>query len=66
MPPSLSTSPLPCPLFRSGRAHELSSLEPGKLADVLVVKGDVLKDISILENRENLMAVMQGGDDDAA
>jgi imidazolonepropionase-like amidohydrolase len=44
-----------------GRAHELGSLEPGKLADVLVVKGDVLKDISLLENRDNLLAVMQGG-----
>ena len=35
--------------------------EPGKLADVLVVDGDVLADISILENRENLIAVLQGG-----
>jgi imidazolonepropionase-like amidohydrolase len=44
-----------------GRAHELGSLEKGKLADVLVVNGDVLQDISILENRDNLIAVMQGG-----
>ena len=44
-----------------GRAHELGTLETGKLADVLVVDGDVLKDISILENRDKLLAVMQGG-----
>jgi imidazolonepropionase-like amidohydrolase len=44
-----------------GREKELGTLEPGKLADVLVVAGDVLKDISILENRDNLLAVMQGG-----
>jgi imidazolonepropionase-like amidohydrolase len=44
-----------------GRAHELGTLENGKLADVLVVDGDVLKDISILENRDKLLAVMQGG-----
>ena len=44
-----------------GRAHELGSLETGKLADVLVVDGDVAKDISILEQRDNLIAVLQGG-----
>ncbi|WP_395732101.1 amidohydrolase family protein [Prosthecobacter sp.] len=44
-----------------GRDKEIGTLEAGKLADVLVVKGDVLKDISILENRYNLLAVMQGG-----
>jgi imidazolonepropionase-like amidohydrolase len=44
-----------------GRAHELGSLEAGKLADVLVVEGDVAKNISILENRDNFVAVMQGG-----
>ena len=44
-----------------GRDKEIGSLEAGKLGDVLVVKGDVLKDISILENRDNLLAVMQGG-----
>ncbi|MBE2281887.1 MAG: amidohydrolase family protein, partial [Prosthecobacter sp.] len=44
-----------------GRAHELGSLEKGKLGDVLVVAGDVMKDISHLEDRNNLLAVMQGG-----
>ncbi len=34
-----------------GRAHEFGTLEAGKLADVLVVDGDVLADIAILEER---------------
>ncbi len=44
-----------------GRSDEFGTLEPGKLADVLVVDGDVLADISILENRDRFIAVMQGG-----
>ena len=44
-----------------GREKEIGTLEEGTLGAVLVVKGDVLKDISILENRDNLLAVMQGG-----
>lgn len=44
-----------------GRAHEFGTLETGKLADILVVDGDVLKDISILERRKEFIAVMQGG-----
>jgi imidazolonepropionase-like amidohydrolase len=44
-----------------GRGHELGTLEAGKLADVLVVNGDVLEDISILENSSQFLAVLQGG-----
>lgn len=44
-----------------GRAHEIGTLEPGKLADVLVVDGDVLADISLLETRQRFIAVIQGG-----
>ncbi|MCE9529352.1 MAG: amidohydrolase family protein [Planctomycetales bacterium] len=44
-----------------GRSDEFGTLEVGKLADVLVVAGDVLADISMLEDRSNLLAVMQGG-----
>ena len=44
-----------------GRDKEFGTLEPGKLADVLVVDGDVLADISLLEDRANFLAVMQGG-----
>uniref|UniRef100_A0A7C2JYQ3 Amidohydrolase family protein n=1 Tax=Schlesneria paludicola TaxID=360056 RepID=A0A7C2JYQ3_9PLAN len=45
-----------------GRGHELGTLEAGKLGDVLVVSGDVLADISRIENRDNILAVLQGGE----
>jgi len=44
-----------------GRGHEIGTLEKGKLADVLVVNGEVLADISVLEDRSKFIAVMQGG-----
>ncbi len=44
-----------------GRGDEFGTLEAGKLADVLVVDGDVVADISILEDRSRFIAVMQGG-----
>ena len=44
-----------------GRDHELGTLEAGKLADILIVEGDVLADISRLEDRQKFIAVMQGG-----
>jgi imidazolonepropionase-like amidohydrolase len=44
-----------------GRGDEFGTLAPGKLADVLVVDGDVLADISLLEDRSTFLAVMQGG-----
>ena len=44
-----------------GREKEIGSLEAGKLADVLVVDGDMLADIRLLEDRSRFVAVMQGG-----
>ena len=44
-----------------GRAHEIGTLEVGKLADVLVVDGDVVADIAVLQDRSRFVAVMQGG-----
>lgn len=44
-----------------GREDEIGTLEVGKLADVLVVGGDVLADIAILADRKKIIAVMQGG-----
>jgi imidazolonepropionase-like amidohydrolase len=44
-----------------GRADEFGTLEKGKLGDVLVVDGDVVGDISILQDRSKFIAVIQGG-----
>jgi imidazolonepropionase-like amidohydrolase len=47
--------------FILGRDHEIGTVELGKLADLLIVQGDVLADISILQDRSRFLAVMQGG-----
>jgi imidazolonepropionase-like amidohydrolase len=44
-----------------GREKEFGTVEVGKLADLLIVDGDVVGDISILEDRSKFIAVMQGG-----
>ena len=44
-----------------GRTEEFGTLEAGKLADVLVVDGDVLADIAVLQDRSRFLAVIQGG-----
>ena len=44
-----------------GRSDEFGTLEKGKLADILIVDGDVIADISLLEDRTKFIAVMQGG-----
>jgi imidazolonepropionase-like amidohydrolase len=44
-----------------GRSDEFGTLAPGKLADILVVDGDVLQEISVLEDRGKFIAVLQGG-----
>jgi imidazolonepropionase-like amidohydrolase len=44
-----------------GCGNEFGTLEPGKLADVLVVDGDVLADITLLEKPKRFVAVLQGG-----
>jgi imidazolonepropionase-like amidohydrolase len=44
-----------------GRAHELGSVREGYLADLLVVDGDPLSDIGVLQDRKRLLAVMKGG-----
>ncbi len=44
-----------------GRGHELGTVTAGKLADLLVVDGDPLADLSLLADRDNLLAVLKGG-----
>jgi imidazolonepropionase-like amidohydrolase len=41
---------------------ELGTLEPGKLADLLVVDGDPLADITVLQRKEKLTIVMKDGE----
>jgi imidazolonepropionase-like amidohydrolase len=40
----------------------LGTLEPGKEADLIVVSGDPLKDIRILQKKENIRMVVKGGE----
>jgi imidazolonepropionase-like amidohydrolase len=42
-------------------ADEIGTLEPGKLADMLLVDGDPLSDVTMLMNRDKLLIIMQGG-----
>jgi len=44
-----------------GVADTLGTLEIGKIADILVVNGDVLEDISLIEDKKNLLAIIQNG-----
>lgn len=44
-----------------GRSHEIGTVEAGKLADLLIVDGDPLTDIRVLEDRGQFIAVIQGG-----
>jgi imidazolonepropionase-like amidohydrolase len=43
------------------RGDELGQVRPGYLADLLLVDGDPLQDVSILQQRERLRMVMKGG-----
>jgi imidazolonepropionase-like amidohydrolase len=44
-----------------GIIEETGTLEPGKLADVIVVDGDPLKDIAAMKEEENISLVMRRG-----
>lgn len=44
-----------------GCGAEFGTLEVGKLADLFLIDGDVLADISLLEDRKKIVAVMQSG-----
>jgi imidazolonepropionase-like amidohydrolase len=44
-----------------GRGHDLGTVSAGKLADLLVVNGDPVGDITVLQDRDNLLAIVKGG-----
>ena len=44
-----------------GLADELGTLEVGKLADLIIVNGNPLQDISILRSKRNIVSIYKGG-----
>jgi imidazolonepropionase-like amidohydrolase len=44
-----------------GLGDKLGTIEKGKFADVIVVDGDPLKDVKILQNKENVKLVVKNG-----
>jgi imidazolonepropionase-like amidohydrolase len=44
-----------------GMEHELGRIEPGYLADLLLVRGDPTCDVALLQNPQNLLAIMKDG-----
>lgn len=44
-----------------GMPQELGQVRPGFLADLLLVKGDPTRDVTILQDRTNLLAIMKDG-----
>ena len=44
-----------------GLQDEIGTLEAGKQADLIVVDGDPLADISVLRDRKKILAVYKGG-----
>jgi imidazolonepropionase-like amidohydrolase len=44
-----------------GRLDEMGTLEKGKIADLLVVDGDPLRDISVLQDHGRIKVVMKDG-----
>jgi imidazolonepropionase-like amidohydrolase len=44
-----------------GRLDSIGTLEPGKLADLVLARGDVVADIGSLRTPANIRAVIQGG-----
>jgi len=44
-----------------GMQEQIGTVEEGKLADLLVVDGNPLEDISVLQEEKNLKIIMKGG-----
>jgi imidazolonepropionase-like amidohydrolase len=55
----LSATRVNAEIFRM--EDQIGSVEPGKYADLIVVKGNPLKDLRIFQNQDNLHLIMKGG-----
>lgn len=44
-----------------GKPESLGRIQPGYLADLLLVDGDPLSDITVLQSRERIQGIMRGG-----
>jgi imidazolonepropionase-like amidohydrolase len=44
-----------------GLEKKIGTLEKGKLADLIVVDGNPLKDIRVVQEKDNILAIMRGG-----
>jgi imidazolonepropionase-like amidohydrolase len=44
-----------------GREHDIGTVEPGKLADLVAVNGDPLTDVGILQDPDRIALVLKGG-----
>jgi imidazolonepropionase-like amidohydrolase len=44
-----------------GMGHELGQVQPGFLADLLLVDGDPTADVRILQDKQRLKVIMKGG-----
>ena len=55
----LSATRVNAEIFRMEK--DIGSVEPGKLADLIAVKGNPLKDLRVFQNAETLHLIMKGG-----
>ena len=42
--------------------HEAGQVREGFLADLLLVDGDPVADVSVLQNKDRLVAILKGGE----
>ena len=55
----LSATKVNAELFRM--SDKIGSVEPNKYADLIVVDGNPLKNLRLLQNQDNLKVIMKGG-----
>jgi len=55
----LSATKVNAELFRM--TDKIGSVEPGKYADLIVLDGNPLKNLRVLQNQDNLRVIMKGG-----